>query len=53
MTITMTPDEAQAIANLLDRECRLNGAQAAAIYGNVLRQMIEQAQLKNDNAKTQ
>lgn len=44
MRIELTPDEAQSVANLMDREVRLNGAQAAAIYGNVLRQMIEQAQ---------
>lgn len=44
MQITLTPGEAQAIADLMDREVRTNGAQAAAVFGPVLRQIIEAAQ---------
>lgn len=43
ITITLTPGEAEALAGLMDRESRMNGAQAAATFGNVLRQMIEAA----------
>ena len=41
--IELTPGEAQALADLMDREVRIHGIQAAALYGNVLRQMIEKA----------
>jgi len=53
MQIEMTPGEAQALGNLIDREVRLNGVQAAATFGNVLRQMIEQAQKEADNGDDQ
>lgn len=43
MKIDLTPKEAEALAQLLDREVRLNGGHAAAMFGGVLRQMIEQA----------
>lgn len=44
MNIQLTPGEAQALFDLVDRECRVGGAQAAATFGPVVRQMIEAAQ---------
>lgn len=52
MQITLTPGEAQAIADLIDRETRMNGAQAAAIYGGVMRQIIEAAQAEQQKEET-
>lgn len=44
MQINITPGEAQALVDLMDRECRTGGVQAAALYGPVARQIIEAAQ---------
>lgn len=49
MNITLTQGEANAIAELIDREVRTGGVQAAALYGPIARQMIEQAQQEHDN----
>jgi hypothetical protein len=53
MQITITPGEAQALFNLIDREVRISGGQAAATFGNILRQMIEQAQVETASEQEQ
>lgn len=50
MNITLTQGEANAIAELIDREVRTGGVQAAALYGPIARQMIEQAQQEKEQA---
>lgn len=50
MKIELTHGEANAIADLIDREVRLQGATGAALYGNIMRQMIEQAKAQNGPA---
>jgi hypothetical protein len=52
MQIDLTPGEAQALADLMDREVRLHGIQAAALYGGVLRQMIEKAKEEDDGSSS-
>ncbi|TFL16452.1 hypothetical protein [Jannaschia formosa] len=44
ITLTLSMGEAQAIADLMDPHIRAGGIQAAAVYGPVARQIIEQAQ---------
>lgn len=53
MQIQVTAGEAQAVADLIDRECRLHGAQAAAIYGGVMRQMIEAAKAEQEETQVE
>lgn len=48
MQITLTQPEAHAVADLIDRECKLNGAQAAATFGNVIREIITAAQAEKE-----
>lgn len=50
MKLELTQGEANAIAELIDREVRTGGVQAAALYGPIARQMIEQAQQKQEQA---
>jgi len=51
MNIQLTAGEAQALADLIDREVRMNGGQAAATYGPLLRQMIEAAQAEQKESQ--
>jgi hypothetical protein len=49
MQINITNSEAQALAELIDREVRMNGAQAAATFGNIMREMITAAQTEKES----
>lgn len=46
MQITLTPGEAQALADVMDEKVRTGGLEAAALYGPIARQMIEAAKAK-------
>ena len=51
ITISLTDGEAQSIADLMDRECRMNGLQSAATYGPIARKIVEAAQAARETEK--
>lgn len=48
MKIELNNAEANALAELIDREVRTGGVQAAALYGPIARRMIEAAQAEQE-----
>lgn len=40
-TLTLTPQELQALADLMDRECRMNGLQASMVYGPIACKIVD------------